>query len=141
MRVMIVEDEVLIAMSLETMITDYGGEVCVCVRNGAEALAAAAEHKPDFATMDLRLADGECGAEVARELKETLGLRCLFISGNLDRRKIESLQALDPLGFLHKPVYGSDLRKALDAAAGTLAQTRPPEKFVPDGAAAAPEKK
>lgn len=141
MRVMIVEDEVLIAMSLESMIEEYGNEVCVCVRNGSEALAAAAEHKPDFATMDLRLADGDCGADVARELKDTLGLRCLFISSNLDTRRVETLKELNPLGFVHKPVYGRDLRRALDGVANELAATEQPEPFVPEEAAASPEEK
>ncbi len=141
MRVMIVEDEVLIAMYLETMIVEHGGEVCVCVRNGAQALEAAAEHNPDFATMDLRLADGDCGADVARALKETLGLRCIFVSGNLDRKRIESLAPLEPLGFVHKPVQGGQLRRALDEAAKTLAATEQPEIFVPDEAAAKPQEK
>lgn len=141
MRVMIVEDEVLIAMLLETIVTEYGGEVCCCVRTGAEALAAAAEHRPDLATMDLRLADGDCGADVASSLKETFDLRCIFISGNLDTARIDKLQALDPLGFVHKPVQISQLHRALTSAAEVLAAQEAPEPFVPQEAAAAPEDK
>lgn len=141
MRVMIVEDEVLIAMLLETIITEHGGEVCCCVRTGAEALAAAAEHRPDLATMDLRLADGDCGADVAANLKDSFDLRCIFISGNLDEKRVEKLKPLQPLGFVHKPVQTSQLHRALASAAEELAAREVPETFVPQGAAAAPEDK
>ena len=68
MNVLIVEDEVLIAMHLELLVTGFGHEVCAIALSAAEAIAHAAAHRPDVALMDVRLAGGSSGIEAAGEL-------------------------------------------------------------------------
>ena len=84
MNVLIVEDEVLIAMHLELLVTGFGHEVCATALSAAEAIAHAAAHRPDVALMDVRLAGGGSGIEAAGELLRLHGVRCIFLSANLD---------------------------------------------------------
>ena len=58
-RVLIVEDEALVAINLETMLEDLGAEVCGTAASGAEAVRKARQLRPELAVVDVRLKDGE----------------------------------------------------------------------------------
>ena len=115
LRILVVEDEFLIAFDLEDLMSDFGHEVVGVASDMEAALQIADRHRPDLATVDLRLKQGARGADVARQLKERYGIPSLFISGNLDRATCRELAPLDPAGFLGKPVAPYLLRTALDA--------------------------
>ncbi|HUD50313.1 response regulator [Parvibaculum sp.] len=131
MRILIVEDEVLIAMHLEMMLEDFGHQPCGIATDPQEALALAASEQPDLALMDVRLARGTSGIEAARLLHESIGLRCLFVSGNIDDQMKAAVRACNPLGFAGKPVLPETLRKALAAAEADLHSA--PEPPAPAG--------
>ena len=80
-RVMICEDDPLQSIDLAAAVEDAGGAVCGCFRSSAEALAAAKRILPDVALVDLTLADGETGVELALELSKS-GCRIIILSGN-----------------------------------------------------------
>ena len=84
MRVLIVEDDAIIAMHLAMLVAELGHEVCATAATAAAAIALAAVHKPDVVLMDIRLAQGSSGIDAARELYAQQALRCIFLSGNLD---------------------------------------------------------
>ena len=86
MKVLIVEDEVLIAMHLELLVEDFGHQVCAIAASMAEAIAHAAVHLPDVALMDIRLAGGSSGIDAAREIHARHSIRCIFLSANQDYR-------------------------------------------------------
>lgn len=116
-EVLIVEDQVLIAIHLQDLVEEAGHRVGGMAHNAAEALAAAAYRRPAFAIMDLRLADGASGIDVARQLHELHGIRCLFVSANINddvRRQVADLQ---PLGFIGKPFLPAEVISAVQAAA------------------------
>ena len=135
MRVLIVEDELLIAEEMATICEELGHEVVAVVRGQAGALSAAAAHSPDVAVMDLRLADGDCGVRVARLLQERFGLRSIYASGTL-AAKLEAIRAFDPepLALLDKPVG----KRQLAAAERALAE-EDSEPAMPLEAVAKPE--
>ncbi len=80
-KVLIVEDELMIADMVEEVIVDSGYEVCGIARTVAEAIALGERHLPDIAIIDLRLAEGGKGTEVAAILgrRENLGCRATII--------------------------------------------------------------
>ncbi len=84
MKVLIVEDEALTAMHLEMLIEEFGHQVCAIAASAAEAISHAAAHLPDVALMDIRLANRSSGIDAAREIHTSHGIRCIFLSGNLD---------------------------------------------------------
>jgi DNA-binding NarL/FixJ family response regulator len=115
--VLVVEDQVLIALHLETLVEEAGHRVSAIAHDADEALAAAARHRPAFAIMDLRLAHGASGIDVARQLHELYGLRCLFVSANIDAEVRQRAAELQPLGFIGKPFLATEVIAAVQAAA------------------------
>ena len=67
--------------------------------------------------MDIRLAEGG-GIDAARELHARQGLRCIFLSANLDEPTRAALQPYEPIDFVGKPVLPVVLQRALKKAEG-----------------------
>ncbi len=115
--VLIVEDQVLIAIHLQDLVEEAGHWVTATAHDGPGALAAAARERPDIGIMDLRLAHGTSGVDVARQLYEHQSIRCLFISANIDDAVRRTVADLEPLGFIGKPFLPAEVISALQAAA------------------------
>lgn len=113
MRVLIAEDDVIIAMYLEMLVVEFGHEVCATAASATEAIAQAALHGPEVVLMDIRLAGGSNGIEAARELYERQSLRCVFLSANLDESTRAMLSPYKPIDFIGKPVLPILLQRAL----------------------------
>ena len=79
-RVLICEDDPLQTIDLADAVVTSGGQVCACVRDSVEAIAAASRLSPDIALVDLTLADGETGVDVALKIAE-LGIRVVVLTG------------------------------------------------------------
>jgi CheY-like chemotaxis protein len=84
-NILIVEDDLSIAMLLEEALEDDGYYVTGIARTLAEAVASAEQHDPDCAIIDLHLAGGSSGIEVADYLRSVTKLGILFSTGNEDR--------------------------------------------------------
>jgi two-component system, response regulator PdtaR len=115
MRVLIVEDEILIAMHLEMLVTELGHEVCASATSADEAISHVAAYNPDVVLMDVQLANGSSGIEAAREIYHRHAVPCIFLSATLDSTKQSSLP-YKPIDFLPKPVLPILLRRALEKA-------------------------
>src|SRR5262245_39364556 len=113
MRVLIVEDDAIIAMHLAMLVADFGHEVCATARTATEAIAQAIELSPDVVLMDIRLAGGSSGIDAARELHASRALRCIFVSANLDEPTRMALLPCEPIEFIGKPVVPVVLQRAL----------------------------
>lgn len=113
--VLIVEDEFFIALDLQDMVESLGHRVTASARDTDGCIAAARAERPDVALMDLRLAGGSSGVEASRWLYDALGVRCIFISGNLDDATRETLAAVEPVAFIGKPVLPHQLERALES--------------------------
>jgi DNA-binding response OmpR family regulator len=61
LKVLIAEDDLMIADLAEEILIEHGYDVCGIARTVTEAVALAQQHKPDLAVLDLRLADGGAG--------------------------------------------------------------------------------
>lgn len=114
--VLIVEDQVLIAIHLQDLVEEAGCQVIAISHDDVEALAAVARRLPAFAIMDIRLARGVSGIDVARELYESHGVRCLFVSANIDDDVRTQVAPLQPLGFIGKPFLAADVIAAVQRA-------------------------
>lgn len=119
-RILIVEDEYLVAMSIEDAVTALGWEVIGIAPDSAQALKYCEESRPDFVTMDLRLANDESGAALGAELRNRFGLRCLFISAHLNDEDQKRQTEIEALGFLAKPFTHEALKDMLIESAKRL---------------------
>lgn len=138
LKVLIVEDEFLVADMAEEILNAHGYEVCGIACNVAEAVALDRQHRPDLAIIDLRLADGEAGTDVAARLSERSGVGILYTTGNMAQI---ILTAVDGHACLAKPYHGAELLRSLEIVAGIAATgtaTPPfPRRFQVLGTAAA----
>lgn len=125
-KVLIVEDELIVADMVEEMLNAHGYEVCGIARTVAEAVSLARDHKPDLAVIDLRLADGELGTEVAAQLRGANGPGVLYTSGNTAQI---ILTAADGHACLSKPYHGSELIRGLEIVADITATGRATPPF------------
>ncbi|MBM0107445.1 response regulator [Steroidobacter sp. S1-65] len=116
-EVLIVEDQVLIAIHLQDLVEEAGYRVAAIAHDAAGALAEVAQQRPAFAIMDIRLANGGSGVEVARQLYLEYGVRCLFISANINDEVRARVAELQPLGFIGKPFLAAEVIGAVQAAA------------------------
>ncbi|HYE51064.1 MAG TPA: response regulator [Azospirillaceae bacterium] len=116
LRILIVEDEAIIALGLEQIVEDLGHEVCALVTTADAAVDAADRHHPDLVLMDVMLRGGSDGLEAARRIWERHGIRSLITSA-LDVPTLRERAApAKPLGFVSKPYRAEDLRATLGAA-------------------------
>jgi DNA-binding NarL/FixJ family response regulator len=115
--VLIVEDQVLIAIHLQDLVEEAGHQVSAIAHDTAGAVAMAAEQRPAFAIMDLRLANGSNGLDAAQQLYERFGVRCLFVSANIDEEVRSRAARFQPFGFIGKPFLAAEVIAAVQAAA------------------------
>jgi two-component system, response regulator PdtaR len=118
MRVLIVEDDAIVAMHLAMLVTELSHVVCAVAASATAAVELAAALRPDVVLMDIRLAGGSSGIDAARELYTCQALRCIFLSANLDEATKTALQPCDPIDFVGKPVLPVRLQRALNKAEG-----------------------
>jgi CheY-like chemotaxis protein len=84
-KVLIAEDDLMIADIAEEILIEHGYEVCGIARTVAEAVVLAQHYKPDLAVLDLRLADGDLGTEIAAQLLPLGRLGALYATGNISQ--------------------------------------------------------
>jgi two-component system, response regulator PdtaR len=102
-RILIVEDDFLIAMQTEAALTEAGLLVVGIATTAEEAVALAREQRPLLAVMDVRLASQRDGIEAARELLSELNIRCIFATAHDDPHTRRRAEPCAPLGWLAKP--------------------------------------
>jgi two-component system, response regulator PdtaR len=78
--ILIVEDEIFVALELEELLGEGGYGVCAIATDHSEAMAAAATCA--FAFVDVNLRDGPTGPQIARELWDRFGIRSIFVTAN-----------------------------------------------------------
>lgn len=115
MRIMVVEDDALIALDIVSLLEDLGHEVVAEAADACTAWEMAEEDKPDLALVDIRLAKNTDGGKLAQKLYAKLGVRSLFVSGSITEDFRRAMAAINPIGFLGKPVTRRTLGDALAA--------------------------
>lgn len=111
-RILIVEDSLLIAMGIEANLLRAGYEVVGFAKDARQALALAAETRPDLALVDLQLADGLTGPEIAERLQQDHRIPTLFCTANSD----SVVDGAGGIGCLAKPFIHKQLEEAVAAA-------------------------
>ena len=109
-KVLVAEDDVLIADLLEDVLAQGGYEVCGIAHTVAEAIKLGELHRPDIAVIDLRLADGD-GTELAARLGRDRRIGILYATGNAEH---PSLDHAEGDALLKKPFRPHDLVRALE---------------------------
>ena len=125
-KVLIAEDDLMIADMAEEFLVENGYQVCGIARTVAEAVALGKRHKPDFAIIDMRLADGGLGTEIASQLGALGSLGVLYATGNAS---LVMLTAADGDACLSKPFSSADLLRGLEIVADIVANGTASQPF------------
>jgi diguanylate cyclase (GGDEF)-like protein len=115
-RILVIEDERIIALDICKTLVEMGYEVCGTGRSSTDALDLAAAHRPDLVLMDIRINGPLDGVEVAAELKRKHQVPVVFLTGNTDEVTLERAVRAGPDGYLSKPFTRASLRSAVEVA-------------------------
>jgi DNA-binding response OmpR family regulator len=126
-KVLIAEDDLMIADMIEEILVSNGYEVCGIARTVTEGVELGRRHRPDLAVLDLRLADGGLGTEIAAQLSDLDHFGVLYATGNAAH---VHLTAVNGHACLAKPYVEDDLLRGLKivsdmVANGTVSQPFP----------------
>ena len=115
MRVLIVEDELLIALSISEYLKEIGAEPLNPVPSGELAVSCALEEKPDLILMDIRIGGNINGIEAAQQIRNTLNVPIIFMTGYTTEAIKEMALSMDFTEFLEKPVSMYRLKSMIDS--------------------------
>jgi CheY-like chemotaxis protein len=115
LRILVVDDESLIAMALHDQLEYLGHEVVGTASTGPEAIALADLHLPDLLLMDVHLGGGMDGLEVAERINAARPTPTVILTGFPDKMLIERGRKCNVVAHLLKPIDIDDLRQAVDS--------------------------
>jgi len=110
LRILIVEDEVLLAVELEYLVTSSGAQPVGHAMTSREAVGMAETLQPDLALVDVHLSDGPTGVDAARQMVSHCGAVVLFITANIKRIPQDFAGAA---GAMSKPYTEHGVRTAI----------------------------
>ncbi len=112
-RILIVEDEPLVAMELKETLEDAGYEVPPAVGSADEVLQAVSQQRPALILMDIRLRSFVDGVDVATRLKLMPYVPVVYLTAYSTPEVLHRAEATHPAAFLIKPVEGATLIKTI----------------------------
>lgn len=115
-RVLIVEDQIITAKSIEAMVVDHGMEVIGICKSGEEAMEIAEKNAPDIAILDIRIQGKMTGIHLAAALQEIKQIPVIYLSDYTDKATLRKAKETHPANYLSKPFTESDLIRAIDIA-------------------------
>lgn len=120
----IVEDDMVMAMTLEEHVSSWGFKIVAVEGSGEEAVKAARRYLPDLILMDIALPGQIDGIEAARRIRWELGIRSVFLTGHNNDELISRAGETDCLGYLIKPLHLQQIRVTLEIALKTAQRER-----------------
>jgi CheY-like chemotaxis protein len=117
-RILIVEDEHIIAWDLQRRLTRLGYVVLGIVSSGQDAVEKALDLRPDLILMDIRLPGTMDGIEAAERIRAQLQTVIVYMTAYADEPTVQRALASEPAVVMRKPFHISELQRALERALG-----------------------
>jgi CheY-like chemotaxis protein len=115
-KILIVEDEIVIAMEIESLLEQLGYEVVGQVTRGEDAVDLTARHRPDLILMDIRLNGRMDGITAAEKIFRLYKIPVVFLTAHSDPATLERAMSVQPYGYLLKPFRKNDLYTSIEIA-------------------------
>ena len=115
-NILIVEDDAIIAMDMEQVLSRKGYNVIGIIDRGEKVLPAIDKKQPDIVLMDINIKGNADGVDVAKKLLDELGLKVIYVTAYSDVNMKERAFMTEPVGYLIKPVRESELIGMIDYA-------------------------
>jgi PAS domain S-box-containing protein len=102
-RIMVVEDEGVVAMAIRESLEGLGYDVPVVAMTGEDAVARLLETEPDLVLMDIQLKGGASGIETAQRIRQRLDVPVIYLTAFSDAETLDQAQLTEPYGYVLKP--------------------------------------
>lgn len=133
-RILIVEDEPIIAADLADRLIEMGYDIAGQCSSGEEALELTPHARPDLILMDIQLDGALDGIETATRINHKQHIPVIFLTSNSDDATFARAKTTMPAAFLSKPFRGKDLKHAIELAIGQASKIPPLASPPPDTA-------
>jgi diguanylate cyclase (GGDEF)-like protein/PAS domain S-box-containing protein len=115
-RILIVEDEGLIARDIKDMVRNAGYEVSAVVGTGEDAVEKAETTHPDLILMDIILRGEMDGVEAAEKIRKRFNIPVIYLTAHTDENTLQRAKLTEPLGYTLKPVEQKELMTVMEMA-------------------------
>ena len=120
-KVLIVEDEAVIAQHLEDILSENGYTVIGVAHNLKKAISLIELKSPDFVCLDIMLSDGSSGIDVAKKIRTEYKIPFIYLTSYSDADTVKEVVATNPGGYLVKPFKDADIIPAIELAIANFA--------------------
>lgn len=121
-KIVVVEDNAVVAEDLSQILTGYGYHVVAVADNGHDALESIKEHDPDLALLDIHLKGDISGIEVAQIINEKYALPFIYLSAYSDETTFSAAKLTKPHAYIVKPFNEKELKLAIELALFTYSE-------------------
>jgi signal transduction histidine kinase len=115
-RIIVVEDERIVARDLASALTELGYAVPATAATGEDAIARVRELQPDVVLMDIRLPGAIDGIQAASSVRQEHDIPVIYLTAHSDDETLRRAMQTEPLGYLVKPFSPPQLRCAIEIA-------------------------
>lgn len=114
MKVLIIEDNVILAATMEIMLKKLGYKDVRKVHSGEDALDLLSHFKADLLLVDINLGEGISGIDVVKKVQSERKALVVYITGNSDEHHKKMVQETNYLEYLVKPITMVELKKSIN---------------------------
>jgi len=115
-KILVVEDEVIVARNIEKRLTNAGYKVAGIASSGEEAIELAASLKPDLVLMDIKLKGKMDGIDAANAIRNSCRLPIIYLTSYADEETFQRAKITEPFGYLIKPFELKELNRSVEIA-------------------------
>lgn len=113
-KILIVEDEMIIAANISLQLTSLGYEVTGIIPRGEEALLHIEQQQPDIVLLDINLKGKIDGIETAQIMQKSFNIPIIYLTANADEAHFTRAKTTNPYAFISKPFKKLDLQRAIE---------------------------
>ena len=115
-RILVVEDQAMVATALESLLVSFGYVVPAILAYGEEVLGQVDRLQPDLILMDISLQGAMDGVQAAQEVRTRYDLPIIYLTARSDTRTLERANITEPYGYILKPFEGRELQLTIEMA-------------------------
>ena len=115
-QILVVEDEAIVAMDIQSKLEDLGYSVIASIRSGEEAVQTACQMRPDLILMDINLQGDMDGISAAACIQERNPVPVIYMTAHGDQETLNRAKMTEPMGYIMKPIHEQNLRATIEVA-------------------------
>jgi diguanylate cyclase (GGDEF)-like protein/PAS domain S-box-containing protein len=115
-RILVVEDESIVALDIQDRLESLGYEVPATVASGERAVEQAGSLRPDLVLMDIQLQGRMDGVEAADQIRQRFGIPVIYLTANADHPTVQRAKVTEPFGYVIKPFEERELHTTIEVA-------------------------